>query len=472
MEKFRKLGISEPVLKSIQEQEFEEPSEIQEKSIPLILEGKDIIAGAATGSGKTLVFAAGIIKNAEKGRGIQALILTPTRELAEQVSTTIQKFAKHKHLEIMAVYGGVSISPQIYYLRNADVVVGTPGRILDHISRRTINLDNIKILVLDEADRMLDMGFKDDVEKIIEKCPTQRQTMLFSATISQEIARLARKYMHNPIEISAEAYVDPTKLKQVYYDVEDDQKFSLLVHFMKKEHPGLIMVFCNTQRNTDFISNNLMALGIDAIAIHGGYSQDKRTRTMQKFNEQRVAVLVCTDVAARGLDIKGVSHIYNYDIPKDDKEYIHRIGRTARAGKEGKVVNILARRDYENFQKVINNPELKIQKEETPEIERVYIRFKDNRTRGFGERRFGGGQGRHFGRGYSSHRHEGGYGHKERHGQSRQGYNKEDNRGENRESSYGRRGEREDGGRDGNFRRGNYGNYRRRPSRDNYRRRY
>jgi len=385
MEKFRKLGIIEPILKSIQEQNFEVPSEIQEKSIPLILEGKDVIAMAATGSGKTLAFAAGIIKNVERGKGIQALILTPTRELAEQVSNHLQRFSKHKHLEMIAVYGGVSINPQIDSLRHSDVVVGTPGRILDHIDRRTIDLDNVKILVLDEADRMLDMGFKDDVEKIIDKCPVKRQTMLFSATISADIARLARKYMNNPVEVSAEAYVDPSKMAQIYYDVEDNLKFSLLVHFLKHEKAGLVMVFCNTQRNTDFVANNLRASGIEASALHGGYSQDKRTRTMQRFSSsQQASVLVCTDVAARGLDIKGVSHIYNYDIPKDSKEYIHRIGRTARAGKEGKVINILAKRDYDNFQRVLGNSELNISKGEMPQIERVMVQFRDNRTRGFG----------------------------------------------------------------------------------------
>jgi len=205
MEKFRKLGIIEPILKSIQEHNFEEPSEIQEKSIPLILEGKDVIAGAATGSGKTLVFASVIIKTAERGKGVQSLILTPTRELAEQVSNALQRFSKNKHLEIIAVYGGVSINPQITKLRTTDVVVGTPGRILDHIDRKTINLNNVKILVLDEADRMLDMGFKEDVERIIRRCPTKRQTLLFSATISKDVSRLAQRYMNHPVEVSAES---------------------------------------------------------------------------------------------------------------------------------------------------------------------------------------------------------------------------------------------------------------------------
>ena len=411
MERFRKLGIIEPILKSIEEQKFEHPSEIQEKAIPLIIEGKDVIAGASTGSGKTLVFAAGIIKIAEKGHGIQSLVLTPTRELAEQVSSTISKFSKNKHLEIIPVYGGVSIEPQIRQLKSADVVVGTPGRILDHLNRGTIKFTHLKILVLDEADRMLDMGFQRDVEKIIRACPTKRQTLLFSATISDDISRLAGRYMKSPVEVSAEIYVDASKLTQIYYDAGEGQKFPLLVHFLKHEKSGLVMVFCNTQRNTDFIARNLTKNGIDAIGIHGGHSQNKRTHTMEKFNSQKFSVLVCTDVASRGLDIKGVSHVYNYDVPKEAKEYVHRIGRTARAGKEGKVINIIGRRDYENFRNIRANGELNIEKGELPEVERVFI-SKERDSEDYGERKnygsgsrgsYGGGGRGNYGRGRESY---------------------------------------------------------------------
>jgi ATP-dependent RNA helicase DeaD len=396
MEKFRRLGIAPSIVKVIEEEKFEIPSEIQEKSIPLVLEGKDVIAGSATGSGKTLVFGADIIMNSEKGRGIQALVLTPTRELAEQETKALRKFSKYKPLEIVSVYGGVSIEPQIHHLRTADVVVGTPGRILDHMQRETINLRNLKILVLDEADRMLDMGFRDDVEKIISNCPKQRQTLLFSATISLDIKRLCHKYMHNPVEVSAEAYVDPSKLTQIYYDLPDSySKFSLLVHFLKNESSKLVMVFCNTQRNTDFVANNLRDAGINAMAIHGGYSQDKRSKRMQQFHEKDIHVLVCTDVAARGLDIKDVSHIYNYDIPKDSKDYIHRIGRTARAGEEGMAVSLLIQRDYENFQSVLKDRSIVIKKEEIPQYERIFLRFRDNRSRGHERQRHGQRFGQH-----------------------------------------------------------------------------
>ncbi len=383
MEQFRKLDIKESIIKSIVEHGFEKPSEIQEKTIPLVLAGKDVIAGASTGSGKTLAFGSAIIQNLRKDGGIQALVLTPTRELAEQVSRALNKFSKYNPLEIIPVYGGVSINPQIDDLEGAEVVVGTPGRILDHLSRRTIELKHIKILVLDEADRMLDMGFKEDVERIINSCPKVRQTLLFSATISSDITLLAKKYMNNPVEISAEAYVDPSKLTQIFYDVDDKFKYSLLVQLLKNNKPDLAMIFCNTRKNVDFVANNLKLNGINALPIHGGFSQDKRNRVLESFHNNKINILVCTDVAARGLDIKGVSHVINYDIPADSKEYIHRIGRTARAGEEGKVINILASRDYENFRSVIKNDELKIEKIQTPYVERCNIKWIPER-RGMG----------------------------------------------------------------------------------------
>jgi len=399
MERFRKLGIHEDIVRVIEEEKFDKPSEIQEKSIPLILAGKDVIAGSATGSGKTLAFGAGIIQITKSRYGIQTLVLVPTRELAEQVSRELKKFSKHNALKIAAVYGGVSIGPQMESLEYAEVVVGTPGRIIDHIQRGTIDLNNIKILVLDEADRMLDMGFRNDVEKIIRKCPTNRQTLLFSATISPDISHLARKYMHSPVEVSAEQYVDPSKLTQVYYDTPDNMKFALLVHLLKEEHPGLIMVFCNTQRNTDFVARNLQELGINAVAIHGGLSQDKRSKILHMFNSKQVGVLVCTDVAARGLDIKGVSHVYNYDTPNESDNYVHRIGRTARAGKDGKAVSIIASRDYDNFSMVLKRSGFEIKREDMPIVERVNLILPERREGGrFGGRGEGRGGGRFSGR--------------------------------------------------------------------------
>ncbi len=372
MESFRKLGLSEPLLKLLEKAGIKTPSEIQEKVISLVLQGKDVIGGSATGSGKTLAFGAGIIDNIEPGRRTQVLVLTPTRELAEQVGNVFIKYGSFKNLKVAIIYGGVGMERQVDDLQRAEIVVATPGRILDHLGRRTLDLSHVKTLVLDEADRMLDMGFVRDVEKIIKYCPKERQTLLFSATISNDIELLSDKYMKNPISIAVDAYVDPLKLKQIYYDVDSGMKFSLLVHLLKEEKTGLVMVFCNTRHNTDFVANNLRNLGIDALTIHGGLTQQRRTSIMEKFSHSnKVHVLICTDVAARGLDIKGVSHVYNYDIPKTDKDYIHRVGRTARAGKEGTAISILSDRDYENFRSVTKNESIVIEREKTPRVERV-----------------------------------------------------------------------------------------------------
>ncbi|MEK6816553.1 MAG: DEAD/DEAH box helicase, partial [Nanoarchaeota archaeon] len=403
MEKFRKLGIIEPVLQAINEEGFLEPTEIQLKSIPHAVSGKDVIAGAATGSGKTLAFAAGIIQSAERGKGIQALVLAPTRELAVQITLEMKKFSKHKPLNVVDIYGGVGITPQIERLRRADVVVGTPGRILDHMERRTINLTLVKVLVLDEADRMLDMGFIDDVKKIMGHCPLQKQTLLFSATIGKEIHSIAEKFMHNAIKVSAESHVDPRKLKQVYYNVQENQKMSLLVHLLKHYHEGLIMIFCNSRHTTDFVAGGLTNAGLPAYAIHGGLSQDKRTQVIMHFHAHKVKILIATDVAARGLDIKGVSHVYNYDIPKESKQYVHRIGRTARAGEAGKAVNLLSERDHDNFSKVLRDNDVTVEKMDLPEFEKLRFAHRSNdRGRRFGRdsnrpsrpaQRFGGPRG-------------------------------------------------------------------------------
>ncbi len=373
MESFRKFGLSEELLKLLEKANIRIPSEIQEKVIPLIMQGKDVIGGSATGSGKTLAFGAGIIERAKPGRGLQVLILTPTRELAEQVGDVFGIYSSYKRLRVAIVYGGVNINHQIRELRDSDIVVGTPGRILDHLERGTINLTHVNVLVLDEADRMLDMGFIKDVETIIRNCPKERQTLLFSATISGDVVHIADKYMKNPESISVESYIGTEKLKQIYYDVPKTMKFSLLVHLLKKEEAGLVMVFCNTRHNTDFVGNNLRNVGIEALIIHGGLTQQKRNSIMEKFHDKKVYVLVCTDIAARGLDIKGVSHIYNYDIPKTSKDYIHRIGRTARAGKEGIAINLLSDRDYENFTSVLKDSSLEIKKKELPEVQTVRI---------------------------------------------------------------------------------------------------
>ena len=370
---FENFNLSEPLFKAIQKLGFTEPTEIQEKSIPYVVEGKDVLGESATGSGKTLAFGCAIVEYVEPGKGIQALVLTPTRELADQARLFLSKISHFKSLNVISVYGGVSISPQIHELRKADVVVATPGRFLDHVERNTVNTSRIKILVIDEADRMLDMGFINDVERIIKTCPKQRQTLLFTATFPDEVKRLANRYMTNPIEVSAKKHVDPNKLKQVYYDVSKKLKLSLLVHLLQHEISGLVMVFCNTRRTTDFVVKNLKSNKISAIAIHGGLSQNKRTKTLDMFDKAKTQVLVCTDVAARGLHIDNVSHVYNYDLPVSPKDYVHRIGRTARAGESGQVINLLCEYDHENYSRILREyREFSIKKEEMPEVKTVF----------------------------------------------------------------------------------------------------
>ncbi len=380
MEKFRKLGLSEEVLKTLASMKIDTPSEIQEKTIPLVLKGNDVIGASKTGSGKTLAFSSAIIERITPEKKVKALILTPTRELAEQVAAAIKQFSKD-NLKVTAVYGGVNIDMQIRKMKGTDVLVGTPGRILDHLNRKTLQLNKVEMLILDEFDRMLDMGFIHDVDKIIGECPTKRQTMLFSATISADVDYISKKYMNNPEEVSVESFVDHSKLKQIYYDVPDGLKFSLLVHLLKEEDSHLVMVFCSTRRNADFVVTNLNNLGIDAKAIHGGMDQKKRIRVLKEFNGKGgVGIIVCTDVAARGLDIKGVSHVYNYDLPRDPTDYIHRIGRTARAGENGKAISILASRDYEFFSDIINHEKMKIDEMELPYVKKVEI-IRDNGRR-------------------------------------------------------------------------------------------
>ncbi|OYT32794.1 ATP-dependent RNA helicase [Candidatus Woesearchaeota archaeon ex4484_78] len=380
MKLFENLGFSQQLTAAIDRLGLKEPTQIQEKSIPLIIKGKDVIGESATGSGKTLAFGCGIIENTIPGKKLQALVLTPTRELAEQVTTSLKDLSYKKPLNIISIYGGVAINPQISALTKAEVVVATPGRLLDHLERNTINTSGIKILVLDEADRMFDMGFLDDVEKIIKNCPKKRQTMFFSATMFTGIKRLAEKYMVQPKKVSVVNQVDPAKLKQCYYNISKNKKLSLLVHLLKEQKSALVMIFCNTRKNTDFVVRNLRANRIKATSIHGGMTQNKRTKTIQLFNENKVKVLVCTDVAARGLHIDNVSHVYNYDIPKNPKDYVHRIGRTARAGETGKVINLLCDYDHDNFSRILTEYRMfSISPEKTPELQRIEIRTDNTR---------------------------------------------------------------------------------------------
>ncbi len=389
MKLFEDFRLSHQLSTAIKKLGFTAPTQIQGESIPYILAGKDVIGESESGSGKTLAFGCGIIEQVVPKGGLQALILTPTRELAEQVRNSIKQFSYNKPLNIITIYGGVSINPQIYNLHRAEVVVATPGRLLDHIQRRTINTSKIKILVLDEADRMLEMGFIEDVEHIIRVCPNKRQTLFFSATISPKIKGLANRYMIKPIKVGERSYVDPNKLKQVYYDIQKNKKLSLLVYLLQHENSGLVIVFCNTRRTTDFVLKNLRANNVDAIAIHGGFPQNKRINAIKLFNDTKVGVLVCTDVASRGLHINNVSHVYNYELPKDANDYVHRIGRTARAGEEGKVINLLCDYDYDNFSRILSEHSIfSIEKAKTPYLEGIITIRSDKFRRSPGRQSF------------------------------------------------------------------------------------
>ncbi|MGM5484164.1 MAG: DEAD/DEAH box helicase [Nanobdellota archaeon] len=389
MNNFKDTNIREDIKNTItKELGFKEQTLIQEKTIPLIKEGKDVLGESATGSGKTLAFGIGAVETAEPKKGIQVLIITPTRELAEQVKNNIVQI-KGKDLKVTSIYGGVAINPQMENLKRSEIVIATPGRLKDHIQRKSINLSNVKMLVLDEADRMLDMGFIEDIEDIIKKCPKNRQTLFFSATLPPIIQKLSSKYMKDPEKISATKEVDPSKLKQEYYDVPGNMKFSLLVHLLKEETSGLVIVFCNTRNTTDVVVKNLRSNGIEASVLHGGHTQNRRNQAMDIFKKGKKQVLVCTDVAARGIHVENISHIYNYDIPNDPTDYVHRIGRTARAGKEGKVINLLSRNDHDYFSKVIErNKTFKIEKIEKPYIEKIELK-RDNQRRNFGGKKGG-----------------------------------------------------------------------------------
>jgi ATP-dependent RNA helicase DeaD len=357
--------------KAIMDLGFSEFTEIQEKCIPLIQQGRDVIGLSFTGSGKTAAFGFPALEKVIPGKGIQLLVIVPTRELCIQVAKEFRKFTKYRKTFVVEVYGGVSINPQFDNLQRADAVVGTPGRLLDHLQRGTIDLNRIKILILDEADKMFEMGFIEDISRIVARVPKNSQKLFFGATMPQAIMSIARTYMNNPERVKMQAYVDESKLIQHYYDVQRGDKFSLLMHVVKSGAHGLIIVFCATRRIVDLLSRNLIKQGIHAQALHGGITQNRREQVMQAFRDQKMDVLVASDVAARGLDIKNVGLIVNYDLPKTSEEYVHRIGRTARAGCAGKVISLLCSEDYENFTRILEDRSLLIQKLETPAFTRI-----------------------------------------------------------------------------------------------------
>jgi len=344
--KFDELGLQDELLRAVSSEGYTTPTPVQARTIPVVLERRDVLAGAQTGTGKTAAFALPILQilnRAGRGRFPRTLVLTPTRELAAQVSDSFRVYGQNLPLRQTVVFGGVGINPQIDKLRRGvDILVATPGRLLDHASQRTVNLSKVEILVLDEADRMLDMGFIFDIKRILKLLPVRRQNLLFSATYSDEIKQLADGYLRNPelIEVARKNVAADT-VSQVVHPVGHSQKRALLSHLIKKGDWGRILVFTRTKHGANRLSKQLMHDGISATAIHGNKSQAARTKALADFKKGAVSTLVATDIAARGLDIDHLPHVVNYDLPNVAEDYVHRIGRTGRAGEEGTALSLV-----------------------------------------------------------------------------------------------------------------------------------
>lgn len=348
MVKFSDLNISETTLKSVRRMGFEEATPIQEGTIRLGMEGKDIIGQAQTGTGKTTAFGIPLVEKIDTRDGnVQGLVIAPTRELAIQVSEELYRLGKDKNVRILSVFGGQEIGRQIRALKNRpQIIVGTPGRLIDHINRRTLKLDNVNTLVLDEADEMLNMGFIEDIQSIMSNVPESRQTLLFSATMPDPIRRIAEKFMKSPeiVKIkSKEMTVE--NIEQFFVKSVEREKFDILSRLLNVHQPELAIVFGRTKRRVDELAHALNIRGYLAEGIHGDLSQAKRMSVLKQFKANKIDVLVATDVAARGLDISGVTHVYNFDIPQDPESYVHRIGRTGRAGKKGVAVTFVTPRE-------------------------------------------------------------------------------------------------------------------------------
>jgi len=357
---FESIGIEESILRAIEEMGFEEPTPVQEDTIPLMLEGKDVMAQAQTGTGKTAAFGIPILQLITPGRRPRALIIVPTRELAIQVAEEIETLGRYSKLRVVAVYGGASINAQIEALRQGrEIVVGTPGRLLDHLRRKTLDLSELEFVVLDEADRMLDMGFIEDIEEILSYVPRKVRMSLFSATLPPEVRDLARKYMDEPemVIVSEDELVLPST-EQIFISIGRRNKVWALCRILDSEKPKA-MVFCSTKKMVDILAKRLKSYGYPAEALHGDFSQANREAVLKGFREGKIKILIASDVAARGLDIEDVTHVINYDIPENPEMYVHRIGRTGRAGSSGKAITFVSSDEQhllEAIKEFINSP--------------------------------------------------------------------------------------------------------------------
>ncbi len=361
---FNNLGLSKPILQAIAEQGYTEPTPIQKQAIPTILSRKDVLAGAQTGTGKTAGFTLPLLQLlSEEERGnskshVRALIVTPTRELAAQVGESVVTYGKHLPFKSAVIFGGVKINPQITTLRKGvDILIATPGRLLDHVSQKTVDLSKVEYLILDEADRMLDMGFIHDIKKILALLPKKRQNLLFSATYSEDIKKLSNKLLNNPVLIEvAKSNASAESVEQVIHPVDKARKRELLTHLIKEGKWKQVLVFTRTKHGANRLSGQLEKDGIPAAAIHGNKSQNARTKALADFKAGTVRVLVATDIAARGIDIDQLPHVVNYELPNVSEDYVHRIGRTGRAGNEGEAMSLVCVDELEllaNIEKLI-----------------------------------------------------------------------------------------------------------------------
>jgi ATP-dependent RNA helicase DeaD len=373
--KFEELELNPNILRAVEEMGFEEMSPIQAKAIPIILAGRDIVGQAQTGTGKTAAFGIPLMQLINpKDRTLQAIVLCPTRELAIQVAEEIRKLGLFMHgIKILPVYGGQEISKQIRSLKaGVQLIIGTPGRVMDHMRRKTVNFDAVKMVVLDEADEMLNMGFREDIETILSQVPEERQTVLFSATMPQPIIDIARTYQKNAeiIRVVKKELTVP-KIEQFYYEVTQRNKEDVLSRLIDMYNPKLSLIFCNTKKQVDELTSSLQGRGYFAEGLHGDLKQQQRDRVMSSFRNGRTEILVATDVAARGIDVDDVEAVFNYDVPQDDEYYVHRIGRTGRAGREGRAFTLVAGKELYKLRDIMRYCNTKIKAQPIPSLNDV-----------------------------------------------------------------------------------------------------
>lgn len=381
---FNELNLSQELIQAVDELGFTNMTEIQQQSIPMLLEGKDVIGRSNTGTGKTAAFGIPAVESITEANknNVNVLILCPTRELAMQAHEEIRKFAKYKKIvKAVSVYGGASMEKQIHELkRGANIVIGTPGRVMDHIRRRTLKLNNLRCIILDEADEMLNMGFREDIESILSDVPEERQTVLFSATMPPAILAITEKYQKNPVHIKIKSAQKTVELiEQFYFEVAMGRKTDALKLLLSAYSPASAMVFCNTKKMVDDLTEELIKSGFRASGIHGDMKQSQRTQVMNGFKNKSTEILVATDVAARGIDVSGVDAVFNYDLPQDNEYYIHRIGRTGRAGRTGTAYTLISgRKQFYELREIERYTKATIQEKSLPQKSEIVAMKKDN----------------------------------------------------------------------------------------------